>query len=185
MNETEQENQETVAECESLRQYSRAEALINNLPYIAMTLLGAAIFVVAFNNSAWAWIAAAAYLLYGAAGALWIMVFVCPYCHFWNTAACPCGYGQISANLTEKSDGDRFNEKFRRHIPVIVPLWFIPALVGVIAVVRSFCWPLLALLAVFAIDAFIILPLVSRKHGCVDCPQKHSCPWMGRNDAGQ
>jgi hypothetical protein len=32
---------------------------------------------------------------------------------------------------------------------------------------------------VFAVDAFIILPVLSRKHGCVECPQKDDCPWMG------
>jgi hypothetical protein len=180
MNNAELNNQGTGTGCDSLRQYSYTETLINNLPYIGMTVLGAAVFAVAFNQSPWGWIAAVAYLLYGAAGALWIMIFVCPYCHFWNTAACPCGYGQIAAKLTEKSDGDRFKEKFRRHIPVIVPLWFIPPLAGFVAVIRSFSWPLLVLLAVFAIDAFIILPLVSTRHGCAECPQNDSCPWMGR-----
>ncbi|MHC4574438.1 MAG: hypothetical protein ACYS76_09965 [Planctomycetota bacterium] len=180
MNKPEPNNQGTAAECDSLRQYSHAETLINNLPYIAMTVLGSAIFVLGFKNSAWTWIAGATYLAYGAVGALWIMIFVCSYCHFWNTAACPCGYGQIAAKMREKKDGDRFKEKFRRHIPVIVPLWFIPPLAGAVAVVRSFSWPLLVLLAVFAVDAFVILPLLSRKHGCADCPQNDSCPWMGR-----
>ncbi|MHC4623472.1 MAG: hypothetical protein ACYS4W_06170 [Planctomycetota bacterium] len=174
----------TAEQCESPRQYTGAEALINNLPYVAMTLLGSAIFVLAFAQSVWAWLAGVAYLLYGAAGALWIMIFVCPYCHFWNSAACPCGYGKIAAGLREKRDGDRFREKFRTHIPVIVPLWIIPALVGVVAVVRSFSWLLLILVIVFAVDAFVILPLLSRKHGCVECPQKDDCPWMGSASAG-
>jgi hypothetical protein len=179
MDSAQSNGQATAAQCETLRQYSGSEALVNNLPYIAMALLGSAILLLGFHGSAWAWLAGGAYLLYGAAGALWIMIFVCPYCHFWNTTACPCGYGKIAARLRDKKDGERFREKFRTHIPVIVPLWIIPALFGVIVVVRSFSWSLLILLIIFAVDAFIILPLLSRKHGCSECPQKDDCPWMG------
>ncbi|MHC4184362.1 MAG: hypothetical protein ACYSR4_00310 [Planctomycetota bacterium] len=179
MDRAESNAQAGAEQCESHRQYAGTEALINNLPYIAMTLSGSAIFVVAFGQSTWAWLAGGVYALYGAVGALWIMLFVCPYCHFWDSAACPCGYGKIAAGLREKREGDRFREKFRRHIPVIVPLWIIPALVGIFIVVRDFSWPLLILLIVFAIDAFVILPLLSRKHGCVECPQRGDCPWMG------
>jgi hypothetical protein len=179
MDRAQPETENTAVQSQPLACYTAAQALINNVPYIAMTLLGSAIFVVAFAQSMWAWLAGGVYVLYGAVGALWIMLFVCPYCHFWNSTACPCGYGRIAAGLREKRDGDRFREKFRRHIPVIVPLWIIPALVGVVIVVRSFSWILLILLIFFAVDAFIILPALSRKHGCVECPQKDDCPWMG------
>lgn len=162
-----------------LHEYSHAQELVNNLPYIAMTVLGAAIFIVGFENPVWGWIAAIAYVTYGVAGAFWIMIFLCPYCPRWN-ATCPCGYGRIAAKLREKKEDDRFKEKFKKHIPVIVPLWFIPILFGVGLVVRSFSWPLLILLAVFALDAFVVLPLFSTKHGCTNCPQRNSCPWMGR-----
>jgi len=162
-----------------LHEYSRAQELVNNLPYVAMTVLGAAIFVVGFENPAWGWIAASAYLTYGVAGALWIIIFLCPYCPRWNTT-CPCGYGRIAAKLREKKDDGHFKEKFKKHIPVIVPLWFIPILFGAGLVVRRFSWPLLVLLVVFALDAFVVLPLFSTKHSCVSCPQRDSCPWMGR-----
>jgi hypothetical protein len=184
MDRAQSETENTAVQCQPLPRYTPAETLINNLPYIAMTLLGSAIFVVAFGQSTWAWLAGGVYVLYGAVGALWIMLFVCPYCHFWNSAACPCGYGKIAAALRQKRDGDRFREKFRKHIPVIVPLWIIPALVGVVIVARSFSWVLLILLIVFAVDAFVILPALSRKHGCVECPQKDDCPWMGSASAG-
>lgn len=176
------ETQDPAAPCEPGAAYTAAQSLVNNLPYIAMTLLGSAILLVALRVSAWAWSAAVAYLLYSAAGAVWIMIFVCPYCHFWNTTACPCGYGKIAARLREKKDGDRFSEKFRKHIPVIVPLWVIPPLAGAVALARSFSLVLFGLLLVFAVDAFIILPLLSRKHGCSECPQKDTCPWMGSGE---
>ncbi|UCG56952.1 MAG: hypothetical protein JSU70_19070 [Phycisphaerales bacterium] len=167
-------------ECASMRQYSHAEELINNLPYVLMAALGAAIFLVVLDGSAWAWIMGATYLAYGIAGAFWIMVFVCPFCRYWDTSSCPCGYGLIAARLRKKADTECFNEKFKRHIPVIVPLWIIPALAGIPALISSFSWLLLALLVVFALDAYLILPLVATQHGCKDCPQKDTCPWMSR-----
>jgi hypothetical protein len=161
-----------------MQEYSHAQELINNIPYIAMTLLGTAIFIAALGGSAWGLAAACAYLSYGATGAFWIMIFVCPYCRYWDTSSCPCGYGRIAAKFREKSPIDCFDEKFKKHIPVIVPLWFIPILAGVPLVIRSFSWPLLVLLVIFALDAFVVLPLVSTKHGCKECPQKDLCPWM-------
>ncbi len=164
--------------CSPAREYSAAEALVNNIPYMAMTVLGAAVFAFTFGDSIWGTLTAAAYVVYGAAGALWIMVFVCPYCRYWDSSACPCGYGIITAKFRSKAAVDCFDEKFRKHIPVIVPLWFLPILAGLPDVIRNFSWALLALLVLFAVDAFAILPLVSTKHGCKECPQKESCPWI-------
>ncbi len=162
----------------SLREYSPAQELINNIPYAAMTVLGTIIFVAALGGSVWGLIAAGAYLAYGLMGAFWIMIFVCPFCGYWNTKSCPCGYGRIAAKFCKKKPIECFSEKFKQHIPVIVPLWFIPVLVGVPLVIRSFSWTLLVLLVVFALDAFVVLPLVSTKHGCKECPQRDTCPWM-------
>ena len=144
-----------------------------------MTLLGAAVFIVGFERLAWQWISAGAYVIYGIAGAFWIMIFVCPYCRYWNTHSCPCGYGRIAAKFREKEQVDCFNEKFKKHIPVIVPLWFIPVIAGILLVISSFSWLLLALIVIFALDAFVVLPLFSTKHGCKECPQREECPWMG------
>ncbi len=161
-----------------MREYSPAQELINNVPYLAMIVLGTVIFVAALGGSAWGPTAAAVYLAYGLMGALWIMIFVCPYCGYWNTRSCPCGYGHIAARFRKKKPIECFSEKFKKHIPVIVPLWFIPVLVGVPLVISSFSWTLLVLLVVFTLEAFVILPLVSTKHGCKECPQNFSCPWM-------
>lgn len=176
------DNQASCKDNQPLYEYSHTQELINNIPYIAMTVLGATIFVVGFENAAWGWIVASAYLFYSVVGAFWIMIFVCPYCERINTRNCPCGYGRIAARFREKKDIDQFKEKFKKHIPVLVPLWFIPVLVGILLAVRSFSWTLLVLLAVFAVDAFIILPLFSKKRGCTDCPQQDSCPWMRDKD---
>ncbi|MFC1560911.1 hypothetical protein ACFL4V_00380 [Candidatus Latescibacterota bacterium] len=123
---------------------------------------------------------AGVYLVYGVAGALWIILFVCPCCAYYASKECPCGYGMISAKIKKKGDGNCFPEKFKRHIPVIVPLWLIPVICGGIALWSSFSWMLVGLVLVFIIESWIILPVVSVKHCCVGCPQKDSCPWMVR-----
>ncbi len=160
------------------REYTPFGEIINNLPYILMVLLGAGIFLAGMGASLWGWVSAGLYVLYGLGGALWIMLFVCPYCRYHGTRSCPCGYGRIAAKLRPRQACGRFAEKFKKHIPVIVPLWFIPPIFGAIFEIRHFNWGLLALLVVFAVDAFIVLPLMSKKYGCETCPQRDDCPWM-------
>ena len=168
-----------------MRRYSHIQELINNSAYIVMILLGAVILIMSYGGSAGGYISAIAYLAYGIAGSVWIMVFVCPYCRYFDTRSCPCGYGHIAPLLAfaRKQGGTKetvecFDEKFKKHIPVIVPLWFIPLVAGAVPLIRSFSLPLLVLLVIFVVNAFIILPLVSTKHGCKECPQKATCPWM-------
>jgi hypothetical protein len=160
------------------RTYTGAATLLNNLPYILMTILGATILFRSFGASIWAEITAVGYVLYGLLGAVWIMVFVCPFCRFWRTNSCPCGYGRIAARIRDRQPEDRFNEKFKKHIPVIVPLWFLPLIAAAPALVRGFTWATLILAVAFALDAFVILPRFSTQHGCRDCPQRETCPWM-------
>ena len=50
--------------------------------------------------------------------------------------------------------------------------------VGGIVLFQRFFWPLTVLVIIFAVESFIVLPLVSRKYCCADCPQKDDCPWM-------
>ena len=154
-------------------------ALIDNLPYAAMIILGGTIIWGSGDSAFWQGLLAAGYVAYGALGALWIMVFVCPYCHFHGTDLCPCGYGPIAAKLRSKRDCEDFPRRFRRHIPVIVPLWFLPPIAGGIAVCGKFSWVLFGLIAAFVVNSYVILPLVSKQYGCRSCPQKDSCPWMG------
>jgi hypothetical protein len=154
--------------------------LADNLPYLAMVLLGAAtIWTGAAAPGLWQVALAAGYAVYGVLGAAWIMIFVCPYCGFHGTTLCPCGYGYLSAKLRAKQCGSDFARQFKRHIPVIVPLWFLPLVAGGWALFCEFSWALAGLCAAFAVDAFVILPLMSKHYGCSACPQKDTCPWMG------
>jgi len=161
-----------------MHEYSKLRTVIANLPYLVMILMGVATIADGFSFSRWAWIGAGAYLAYGVAGAFWIMIFMCPYCAYYGTRGCPCGYGMISAMLVRKGSRNCFSEKFRRHIPVIVPLWLIPVVCGGMALRNSFSWWLAGLLFAFVIHSFVVLPLFSKRHGCADCPQKDDCPWM-------
>lgn len=160
------------------RTYTGGETFRHNLPYLLMILLGAAVLLWSLRAFAWGPAAASGYVLYGVAGAVWIMVFVCPFCRFWGTDSCPCGYGQIAARMRGRQPGERFDEKFKKHIPVIVPLWFLPLLAAGPALVRGFTWGLVILSTAFVLDAFVILPRFSTQHGCRDCPQRAGCPWM-------
>lgn len=179
------------------RSYTCAQELVDNLPYIVMLLLGSAALVAALGQSPQGFLAAGLYFAYGVVGAFWIMLFVCPFCHFHGTRSCPCGYGRIAAGLRAKKDEALFRRQFRRHIPVIVPLWLIPPAVAGTILWRGHAelfgapggpaaraWLIAALVAAFVFDSVVVLPLVSRKYGCAHCPQKADCPWMGGGGDG-
>ena len=163
-----------------MRNFTKPQTTLANLPYAAMLLLGAATVACAFEDPVRGLAIGAAYVAYGIAGAVWIMVFVCPYCAYYDTRACPCGYGLLAAKLARKGSRECFAEKFRRHIPVIVPLWLIPVICGGIALWRGFSWPMVLLMSAFVADSYVILPLLSKRHGCKECPQRDDCPWMAR-----
>ena len=181
------DNEKPGAACEHAhapREFTHVQELIDNLPYLLMGLLGGAVLLAGLGFSPRGWLAAGLYGGYCLAGALWIVRFVCPYCHFYGSRACPCGYGQLAARLTPPAPAHNFAGQFRKHIPVIVPLWLIPPAAGLWFLRTNHSPWLPALLLVFAVDAFVLLPLVARLYGCGHCLQKADCPWMfkGNNE---
>ena len=152
---------------------------VDNLPYVVMILLGSAVITLG-AESFWRWLGPALYAAYGFTGAVWVMVFICPWCHFYATRLCPCGYGRIAPRLRRRRGPDGFARQFRRHIPVIVPLWFIPPAAGTWFLAQGFSWTLAALLALFIVNAFVVLPILARRYGCARCPQRDGCPWMAK-----
>jgi len=54
-----------------------------------MMILGALVFIIGPESSTTNWLFAGLYVFYGITGALWIIIFVCPYCHYYGTRACP------------------------------------------------------------------------------------------------
>ncbi|NCP34314.1 MAG: hypothetical protein COZ06_33145 [Armatimonadetes bacterium CG_4_10_14_3_um_filter_66_18] len=165
-------------------EYSTFHTVLENIPYAVMLLLGAAILVLTLGSSATSWFAAAGFVLYGVAGSFWIILFLCPHCPSHGQRSCPCGYGVLSAKYRPKGDYSDFTRKFRRHIPVIAPLWFVPVVFAVVAMVRSFAPSMAVLLGIFVLDAYILLPWLSKGHGCKDCPQRSLCPWWAGKAAG-
>jgi hypothetical protein len=161
-----------------LHSRSALGAAAANVPYLFMLGLGMAVIGRGADASLGAWLGAAGFGVYGVLGALWIILFLCPHCPSFGKWSCPCGYGVIAARLRQAGDTSRFRREFRRHIAVIVPLWIIPPVVGGWGLVRSFSWTEAVLLGLFVLDAFVVLPLVSRVHGCKDCEQREECPWM-------
>ena len=87
-----------------IHEHSHLQELIDNIPYVVMIFLGAAIFYTGIETSFWRWITAGLCVLYGIFGAFWIIIFVCPYCHYFDTRACPCGYGRIASKLRRRKD---------------------------------------------------------------------------------
>ena len=132
---------EILENCHKVRpeqDYTHLQEFIDNLPYIFMAILGVLVFIIGLESSSIKWLLAGLYVSYSIAGAMWIIIFVCPYCHYYDTRSCPCGYGQISAKLCKVRDQSRFIEKFKKHIPVIIPLWIIPLVAGIIFLFQNF-----------------------------------------------
>jgi len=162
------------------REHSALSIVIGNLPYAVMVLLGTIIIALGRELYWWAGIAAGVYLAYGALGSFWIILFLCPHCPNYGKRSCPCGYALLSAKLRPEGDTALFTKKFKQHIPVIVPLWIIPVVIGGVLIADSFSWPFAILLGTFVVESFIILPLVSKSHGCKNCSQREACPWMSQ-----
>ena len=176
-------------ECPGPARYSHAQELAHNLPYLAMVVLGSALAHRAFGGGTAGAIAAAAYAGYSVLATLWFIVLVCPHCAYHGTRDCPCGYGQIAAALRARSDRIDFARAFKLNLPVMIVMWLVPPALGGWAVYTGLAaagflpaaadWVTVGLVAAFAVDAFVVLPWVSRLHGCAECPQRDTCPWMG------
>jgi hypothetical protein len=174
-------NSNTSASCDKhlyTTEYTHLQEVIDNLPYILMLILGAVIHVIAIRPLYLGWSAAVLYIILALVGALWIILFVCPYCNFFDTRLCPCGYGQISSKLRRKGEEINFTAKFKKNIPFIVPVWIIPLIVAIISLLSNFKTSLVIVSLAFFVNSFIILPASAKIYGCGHCAQKNECPWM-------
>ena len=151
---------------------------MENLPYGVMIFLGMMIFLFGLEFTGLAWGLAAAYALYAIIGAMWIIIFVCPYCHNFGDE-CFSGHGQVSAKLMKKKDEGRFVEEFKRNIPVIIPIYILPVIFGAAMLIIAFSWVVLTLIILFALNSFILSPRISMRYACSRCSVRKECPWMG------
>ena len=160
------------------REVPRWIILIDNAPVLALFVLGAAIvrpLSLAFSLG---------FLIYCALAIVLFWRLICPYCHHYNTKACPCGYGQIAPKFFRARKGKDFKKVFRQNIVIMFPCWLIPFAVGIHRLWTAFSWSLLGLFLAFCIIGFVAIPVIAKLIGCKGCEMKDQCPWMARGWAG-
>ncbi len=152
--------------------------LIHNIPYAATILLGAVVIYFSIEDSFLKLLLSGAFILYGILSTLWFMMFLCVHCQSYGSQKCRSGFGLLASKLRARGDPTLFRKKFKIHIAVVVPSWFVPLIIGLISLYDEFTFTKMFLLSLFMINSFVILPLASRNKGCSDCPQRSDCPWM-------
>lgn len=146
--------------------------LLDNIPTLLLFLFG---FIIVYKVSLIAAIAFGIYILFSV---VWFWAKICPYCHHYNTLACPCGYGKISGRIFKRKDDKSFKKVFRRNIGLQFPNWFVPLAVGIYLISTNYSKSILYLTISFVIIGFIIIPAISKLVGCKNCEIKEDCPWM-------
>jgi hypothetical protein len=152
----------------------RKNMILHNTPEVVMYILGS---VICFYLSFWAMIVFIGYFVFST---LWYMKFVCTNCPHYDNLRCPSGYAPCAKALFKKGDVKRFHSAFKRNMGIVFPTWFAPVFVGIYLLYINFTIQMAILLAIFILDAFIILPIFSRKYGCQECDLVDECPWMGK-----
>ncbi len=152
-------------------EYTRKEALLNNIPGMLTYALGS---VILFHL----WVLfGVLYLFFCIIGIVLFWTLICSHCPSYDKRCCPCGYGTVSSRFFKKGDPSRFPRMFKTYIPVFSLIWIFPLLGGVILLLGNFALYYLLLVLSFFIVGFVLVPLFSRVHGCKDCSMKEKCPW--------
>ena len=146
--------------------------MLDNIPTLLLFSIG---FIIVSQVSLAVALAFATYTLFSV---VWFWAKICPYCHHFNTSACPCGYGIISAKIFKRKVNKSFREIFRKNIGVQFPNWFVPLAIAAYLISTSYSETILYLTISFVITGFIIIPAISRLVGCRNCEIKEDCPWM-------
>lgn len=146
--------------------------LADNIPTFSMFVLGTILIWMIW------WPFAVAYALYCGLSIVLFWGLICPYCHHFDTRACPCGYGVLAPMVFKPKEGKDFRAVFRQNIAIMFPTFFIPPVAGAVLLYYDFSYLVLGLLIAFAVVAFAIIPLISKFVGCKGCEIKDQCPWM-------
>jgi hypothetical protein len=149
--------------------------LLDNIPTILLFILGFLIMNIIST------IAAILLAVYAVFSVVWFWARICPYCHHFETYACPCGYGIISSKLFLRRDWSFFKKAFKHNILIMFPNWFIPFFVGVYLLITNYSSKVLVLIIIFSTIGFLVIPLISKLAGCKNCEIKDDCPWMTVN----
>ena len=146
--------------------------LLDNVPTLSMFILGAMIISLLSVPGAIVYAAYAAFSIY------WFWSKICVYCHHYDSRACPCGYGKVSAKLFDRKSDRSFVKVFKNNLGIVFPNWFVPTGVAAYLLYTQYSQYLLGLSIAFGIIAFAIIPLISKVVGCKSCDIKDDCPWM-------
>ncbi|MCJ7579150.1 MAG: hypothetical protein MUP98_01280 [Candidatus Aminicenantes bacterium] len=146
--------------------------LLDNLPTLVLIILGA---LLIFQISL---IGAIGYVIYSLLSIVRFWAKICPSCHHYNTYACPCGYGVISAKLFKKREDRSFKKVFKQNIGIVFPNWFVPFIIAIYLLVTQYTQEVLILTITFSMIGFVVIPLISKFVGCKNCEIKEDCPWM-------
>lgn len=156
-------------------EYTKREALLNNVPGMLTYALGS---VILYH----VWIVfGILYLLCCIVGVVLFWRLICPFCPSYDKECCPCGYGKLSSRFFGKGNPSRFPVMFKTYIPIFSLLWVFPLVGGFILLSRNPSPYVMLLLLSFFIVGFVLVPLFSRIHGCKDCTVKDACPWAGQS----
>jgi hypothetical protein len=149
--------------------------LLDNIPTIVLFILG---FLIINQLST---ISAIIFGFYALFSVVWFWAKICPYCHYYDTLACPCGYGAISPKLFKKGTDKSFKKAFRRNIGIQFPNWFVPLAVAIYLISTRYSKEIMGLTISFVVIGFVIIPLISKLIACKNCEIKDDCPWMSIN----
>lgn len=149
--------------------------LLDNLPTILLLILG---FLIIRQLTL---TGAVLYGIYAGISIIWFWAKICPYCHHYDTYACPCGYGIISSKIFKRKDGKSFRKVFRNNLGIQYPNWFVPLAVAIYLLITSYTKGILFLTFFFIIVGFIVIPAISKLVGCKNCEIKEDCPWMNNS----
>ena len=145
---------------------------LDNIPTLILFVLGA---VIVYQVST---IGAVVFVVYALFSVVYFWARICPFCHHYNTLACPCGYGAISAKLFKKQQDKSFKKVFRQNILIVFPNWFVPFAIAIYLLATRYTIEILILTIAFSLIGFVVIPLISRFVGCKNCEIKEDCPWM-------
>ena len=145
---------------------------LDNVPTVVMFVLGAALVWLVW------WPLSVVFIAYCCLSIVLFWRLICPYCHHFDTRACPCGYGVIASRLFGRREGPDFRTVFKQRIGIMFPAWIVPFVAGVYLLWTDPSWDVLGLLLAFCIVGFVLIPAISKYVGCKGCEIKDDCPWM-------
>lgn len=146
--------------------------LLDNIPTLLLFILG---YLIINQLST---VAATVFAFYALFSIVWFWAKICPYCHHYNTLACPCGYGIISSRLFKQKNDKPFRKVFKQNIGIVFPNWFVPFAIAIYLMATRYSNELLVLTISFSLTGFVIIPTISKLIGCKSCEIREGCPWM-------